>query len=51
MPDPNYTPAPTGDFVLPFDIVGAGVRGRLVRLDASSERRSSSTAYSGASCR
>jgi molecular chaperone Hsp33 len=33
-----YTPAPAGDFVLPFDIVGAGVRGRLVRLDASSAR-------------
>jgi molecular chaperone Hsp33 len=33
-----YTPAPAGDFVLPFDIVGAGVRGRLVRLEASSAR-------------
>ncbi|MGA7710504.1 MAG: hypothetical protein WCA81_01275 [Rhizomicrobium sp.] len=38
MPDTTYTPAPTGGFVLPFDIVGAGVRGRLVRLDASSAR-------------
>jgi molecular chaperone Hsp33 len=33
-----YTPTPAGDFVLPFDIVGAGVRGRLLRLDASSAR-------------
>ena len=33
-----YTPAPTGDFVLPFDVLGAGIRGRLVRLDASSAR-------------
>jgi molecular chaperone Hsp33 len=38
MSDIPYTPAPSGDFVLPFDIVGAGVRGRLVRLDASSAR-------------
>lgn len=38
MTDSNYTPAPAGDFVLPFDIVGAGARGRLVRLDASSAR-------------
>jgi molecular chaperone Hsp33 len=38
MPHSDYTPAPAGDFVLPFDIVGAGVRGRLVRLDASSAR-------------
>jgi len=29
-------PAPAGDFVLPFDIAKAGVRGRLVRLDAAS---------------
>jgi molecular chaperone Hsp33 len=33
-----YSPAPAGDFVLPFDVVGAGIRGRLVRLDASSAR-------------
>lgn len=33
-----YTPAPSGDFVLPFDVQGAGVRGRLVRLDAASAR-------------
>ena len=38
MADLRYTHAPAGDFVLPFDIVGAGVRGRLVRLDASSAR-------------
>jgi len=31
-------PSPYGDFVLPFDIAKAGVRGRLVRLDASSAR-------------
>jgi molecular chaperone Hsp33 len=30
--------APLGDFVLPFDIVKAGVRGRLVRLDLTSAR-------------
>ena len=38
MPNLDYTPAPSGDFVLPFDVVGAGVRGRLVRLEASSAR-------------
>ena len=31
-------PSPYGDFVLPFDITKAGVRGRLVRLDAASAR-------------
>ena len=36
MPDLSLCPA--GDFVLPFDIAKAGVRGRLVRLDASSAR-------------
>jgi len=30
--------APNGDFVLPFDIAKAGVRGRLVRLDLASAR-------------
>jgi molecular chaperone Hsp33 len=30
--------APAGDFVLPFDIIKAGVRGRFVRLDATSAR-------------
>ena len=38
MDHSSYTPAPAGDFVLPFDVVGAGIRGRLVRLDASSAR-------------
>src|ERR1700761_6653804 len=34
MPDLPHA----GDFVLPFDIAKAGVRGRFVRLDASSAR-------------
>jgi molecular chaperone Hsp33 len=34
--DPD--PSPYGDFVLPFDIAKAGVRGRLVRLDTASAR-------------
>ena len=34
----GHVPAPPGDFVLPFDLPAAGVRGRLVRLDASSSR-------------
>jgi len=38
MEDPSYKPAPAGDFVLPFDVVGAGIRGRFVRLDAASAR-------------
>src|SRR6201985_2167924 len=39
MPDKmDLQPSPYGDFVLPFDIAKAGVRGRLVRLDASSAR-------------
>ena len=38
MPDKIHDPSPYGDFVLPFDIPKAGVRGRLVRLDASSAR-------------
>ena len=29
----DFSAAPRGDFVLPFDIAKAGVRGRLVRLD------------------
>jgi molecular chaperone Hsp33 len=36
MPDNPLSPA--GDFVLPFDIAKAGVRGRFVRLDAASAR-------------
>src|SRR6516225_622786 len=39
MPDKmELEPSPYGDFVLPFDIAKSGVRGRLVRLDASSAR-------------
>ncbi|MEY4965943.1 MAG: hypothetical protein RL274_1526 [Pseudomonadota bacterium] len=38
MPDRIESPSPYGDFVLPFDIAKAGVRGRLVRLDAASAR-------------
>jgi molecular chaperone Hsp33 len=38
MPDKMEPSSPYGDFVLPFDIAKAGVRGRLVRLDASSAR-------------
>ncbi len=34
----NTVIAATGDFVLPFDIAKAGVRGRLVRLDLASAR-------------
>jgi molecular chaperone Hsp33 len=30
--------APAADFVLPFDLAAAGVRGRMVRLDATSAR-------------
>lgn len=39
MPDKiDMQPSPYGDFVLPFDIAKSSVRGRLVRLDASSAR-------------
>jgi molecular chaperone Hsp33 len=39
MPDKMDPQPPSyGDFVLPFDIAQAGVRGRLVRLDAASAR-------------
>ncbi|MBV8977284.1 MAG: Hsp33 family molecular chaperone HslO [Alphaproteobacteria bacterium] len=34
----GHIPAPPGDFVLPFDLPAAGVRGRLVRLDSASAR-------------
>ena len=34
----EFSAAAGGDFVLPFDIAKAGVRGRLVRLDLSSTR-------------
>ncbi len=36
--EPQYTPAPAADFVLPFDLAPLGVRGRLVRLDQVSAR-------------
>ena len=38
MPDMRVHPSPHGDFVLPFDLPKAGVRGRLVRLDSASGR-------------
>jgi molecular chaperone Hsp33 len=44
-------PSPYGDFVLPFDIAKAGVRGRLVRLDASSARALSAHALPEAAAR
>ncbi|HEX3429303.1 MAG TPA: Hsp33 family molecular chaperone HslO [Rhizomicrobium sp.] len=34
----EYRRAPAADFVLPFDLPDAGLRGRLVRLDAASTR-------------
>lgn len=34
----DYQPAPPADFVLPFDLPQAGLRGRLVRLSAASTR-------------
>lgn len=34
----GHIPAPRGDFVLPFDLPAAGLRGRIVRLDVSSTR-------------
>jgi molecular chaperone Hsp33 len=37
-PSSEYTPAPVADFVLPFELEEAGLRGRIVRLDASSTR-------------
>ncbi|MDE1940438.1 MAG: Hsp33 family molecular chaperone HslO [Alphaproteobacteria bacterium] len=46
MDNTGYTPAPAADFVLPFDVVGAGVRGRLIRLDGVSARALSAHALS-----
>jgi molecular chaperone Hsp33 len=43
--------APRGDFVLPFDIAKAGVRGRLVRLDLASARALSAHALPEAAAR
>jgi molecular chaperone Hsp33 len=37
-PSSGYTPAPTADFVLPFELEEAGLRGRLVRMDGASTR-------------
>lgn len=37
-PERRYRRAPAADFVLPFDLPDAGLRGRLVRLDAVSTR-------------
>jgi molecular chaperone Hsp33 len=42
---------PPGDFVLPFDIAKAGVRGRLVRLDLASARALSAHALPEAAAR
>jgi molecular chaperone Hsp33 len=33
-----YVPAPAADFVLPFELEEAGLRGRIARLDASATR-------------
>ena len=43
--------AETSDFVLPFDIAKAGVRGRLVRLDLASARALSAHALPEAAAR
>lgn len=34
----QYTPAPSADFVLPFELPDAGLRGRFLRLEAVSTR-------------
>jgi molecular chaperone Hsp33 len=36
--EPGYRPAPPADFVLPFDLPRARMRGRFVRLDETSTR-------------
>ncbi len=38
MAESTYTPAPSADFVLPFELPEAGLRGRLLRLDTVSTR-------------
>jgi len=38
MAKSQYTPAPSADFVLPFELPDAGLRGRLLRLDTVSTR-------------
>jgi molecular chaperone Hsp33 len=47
----GHIPAPPGDFVLPFDLPAAGVRGRIVRLDATSARALSAHALPEAASR
>src|SRR6202012_2555665 len=47
----NFSAVPAGDFVLPFDIANAGVRGRLVRLDLASARALSAHALPEAAAR
>jgi molecular chaperone Hsp33 len=47
----EFSIAPGSDFVLPFDIAKAGVRGRLVRLDLSSTRALSAHALPEAASR
>src|SRR5258708_3767641 len=52
MPDKmDLEPSPYGDFVLPFDIAKAGVRGRLVRLAAASARALGAHALAEAAAR
>ena len=46
-----FSAVPAGDFVLPFDIAKAGVRGRLVRLDLASARALSAHALPEAAAR
>jgi molecular chaperone Hsp33 len=36
--DSSYRPAPSADFVLPFELPALGLRGRFIRLDAVSSR-------------
>src|SRR5258705_2727766 len=38
MAQSPYRPAPSADFVLPFDVPNLGLRGRILRLDAVSTR-------------
>lgn len=47
----GHVRAPPGDFILPFDLPAAGVRGRLVRLDATSARALSAHALPEAAAR
>ena len=47
----GHVPAPPGDFVLPFDLPAAGMRGRIVRLDAVSARALSAHALGEAPSR